>query len=93
MSILAMSISELVMDKFCIFSIHGLALISSFYSTQFLFTSLLHVLEITKNLIATNQFTKDNNVYIEFHPHFFCVKDCLTHRLLLQGSSKSGMYH
>jgi hypothetical protein len=37
--------------------------------------SLFHVLEIQKNLISINQFPRDNHVFIEFHPNFFCVKD------------------
>jgi len=69
----------------------GLASLSSTHR-KFLLPSLLHVPNITKNLISVNQFTKDNNVYLEFHPTYFCVKDCLTHNLLLQGPSKGGLY-
>jgi hypothetical protein len=43
---------------------------------------LLHVPQIQKNLIFVNQFTRDNHVFIEFHPTFFCVKDLQTRQLL-----------
>jgi len=69
----------------------GLASLSSPHH-NFILPSLLHVPKITKNLISVNQFARDNNVYLEFHPQFFCVKDCLTHHLLLQGPSKGGLY-
>jgi hypothetical protein len=54
--------------------------------------SLLHVPDIQKNLISVNQFTRDNNVPIEFHPFDFHVKDLRTGTLLLKGSSKNGLY-
>lgn len=54
-------------------------------SRNFQLSSLLHVPEIQKNLISVYQFTHDNNVFIEFHPSCFRVKDIRTRRLLLQG--------
>jgi hypothetical protein len=54
--------------------------------------SLLHVPDIQKNLISVNQFTRDNNVSIEFHPFDFRVKDLCTGTLLLKGPSKNGLY-
>jgi hypothetical protein len=59
---------------------------------NFTLQSLLHVPQIEKNLISVNQFTKDNNVFIEFHPYCFRVKDLRTGTLLLQGPSKGGLY-
>jgi len=44
-------------------------------SRNFQLSSLLHVPEIQKNLISVYQFTHDNNVFIEFHPSYFRVKD------------------
>jgi hypothetical protein len=61
-------------------------------STAFKLLSLFHVPQIQKNLISVNQFTRDNQVFIEFHPSYFCVKDLLSRKLLLQGPSKSGLY-
>jgi hypothetical protein len=53
---------------------------------------LLHVPQIERNLISVNQFTKDNHVFIEFHPYCFRVKDLHTGTLLLQSLSKGGLY-
>jgi hypothetical protein len=61
-------------------------------SHNFHLLSLYHVPKIQKNLISVNQFTRDNHVFIEFHPNFFCVKDLHTRQLLLQGSSSAGLY-
>jgi hypothetical protein len=61
-------------------------------SRNFHFFSLFHVPQIQKNLIFVNQFTCDNNVFIEFHPNYLCVKDLRTRQLLLQGPSKFGLY-
>jgi hypothetical protein len=61
-------------------------------SRNFHLFSLLHVPQIQKNLISVNQFTRDNQVFNEFHPNVFCVKDLQTCQLLLQGPSKLGLY-
>jgi hypothetical protein len=45
---------------------------------NFSLKSLLHVPDIQKNLIFVIQFTRDNNVSIEFHPFDFHVKDLHT---------------
>lgn len=44
-------------------------------SRDYLFNKFLHVPAATKNLISVHQFTSDNDVFLEFHPSFFCVKD------------------
>jgi hypothetical protein len=62
------------------------------HSKNFSLQSLLHVPQIQKNLISINKFTHDNQVFIEFHPTYFCVKDLKSRRLLLQGPSKGGLY-
>jgi hypothetical protein len=61
-------------------------------SRNFNLFSLFHVPQIQKNLISVNQFTRDNHVFIEYHPTFFCVKDLPTRQLLLQGPSKFVLY-
>jgi len=61
-------------------------------STTFKLLSLFHVPQIQKNLIYVNQFTCDNQVFIEFHPSYFCVKDILSCKLLLHDPSKSRLY-
>uniref|UniRef100_A0A2N9ETF7 Reverse transcriptase Ty1/copia-type domain-containing protein n=1 Tax=Fagus sylvatica TaxID=28930 RepID=A0A2N9ETF7_FAGSY len=35
---------------------------------------------------------QDNNVFFEFHPSFFCVKDLFSDATLLKGPSKDGLY-
>jgi len=85
---MALIISEWAMAKVCIFQI--LAVDS--YPLPFHLFPLFHVPQIQKNLITVNQFTRDNHVFIEFHPAFFCVKDLRTRQLLLQGLSKLGLY-
>jgi hypothetical protein len=59
---------------------------------NFSLPNLLHVPRIEKNLISVNQFTHDNQVFIEFHPYFFRVKDLHSGSLLLQGPSRRGLY-
>jgi hypothetical protein len=59
---------------------------------SFTLQNLLHVPNIQKNLLSVSQFTRDNNVFFEFHPHFFCVKDPQTGTTLLRGQSKNGLY-
>lgn len=50
---------------------------------KFLLSHLLHVLEITKNIISVCQFCEDNVVYFQFHSHKFFVKDAVSHTILL----------
>lgn len=47
--------------------------------------NLLHVPSITKNLVSVSQFTKDNNVFFEFHPNTCFVKSQDTSKVLLKG--------
>ena len=54
--------------------------------------NILHVPLITKNLVSVSQFTKDNNVYFEFHPSTCFVKDQVTKTPLLQGALHKGLY-
>jgi histone deacetylase 1/2 len=61
-------------------------------TTSFTLNKLLHVPQIQKNLISVSQFTRDNNVYIEFHSSSFLVKDEATGRVLLRGKPKDGLY-
>nr|KYP72473.1 hypothetical protein KK1_005062 [Cajanus cajan] len=43
-------------------------------STIFTLKDLLHVPQITKNLVSVSKFCRDNKVYIEFHTHHCLVK-------------------
>jgi hypothetical protein len=47
-------------------------------SPNFILRNVLHVPKITKNLLSVQKFTYDNNVYMEFHPSCFFVKDRMT---------------
>ena len=57
-----------------------------------LLNKILHVPSITQNLLSVSQFTRDNNVYFEFHPSFFVVKDIQSGKELLRGPNKGGLY-
>jgi hypothetical protein len=59
---------------------------------NFFLNNILHVPHISQNLLSVYQFTKDNNVFFEFHPSFFCVKDLFSGVTLLSGKSKNGLY-
>lgn len=67
---------------------------SSLYSS----TRSLHLQHIlwtphnSKNLIYISQFSRDNSCFLEFHPHFFVVKDLKMHQEMLQGQLKDGLY-
>ena len=59
---------------------------------SFTLSNVLHVPAITKPLLSVQKFYLDNNVYFEFHPCVFYVKDFNTHEVLLSGQSKDGLY-
>jgi histone deacetylase 1/2 len=52
----------------------------------------LHVPHATKNLVSIHRFTKDNHVFVEFHPWYFYVKDQETKRVLPKGRCMRGLY-
>ena len=52
----------------------------------------LCVPNIRKNLISIHHFTSQNNVFVEFHPLFFLVKDKITGAVLLKGACENGIY-
>ncbi|KAL4379829.1 hypothetical protein GQ457_02G016750 [Hibiscus cannabinus] len=54
---------------------------------------LLHVPNITKNLMFVSRFAKDNSVYFEFHPNVCFVKDEDSGDVLLEGVEKDGLYY
>lgn len=55
--------------------------------------NLLHVPLITKNLVFVSQFCTDNNVFLEFHSNYCCVKDQTTNRILLEGVVDGRLYN
>lgn len=54
--------------------------------------NLLHVPSIAKNLLSVSQFTKDNDMYVEFHPDSCHVKDKKTCLKLVQETVRNGLY-
>ncbi|XP_010248464.1 PREDICTED: uncharacterized protein LOC104591372 [Nelumbo nucifera] len=57
----------------------------------FALNSIYHVPHITKNLLSVSKFTKDNDIYLEFHRDFFLVND-YTGRVLIRGTNRDGLY-
>ncbi|XP_019153452.1 PREDICTED: uncharacterized protein LOC109149916 [Ipomoea nil] len=53
---------------------------------------VLHVPKLRASLLSVQKFTRDNDVYFEFHPDYFLVKDRTTQQTLLRGPSTGGMY-
>jgi hypothetical protein len=54
--------------------------------------NVLHIPHATKNLVSIHRLTLDNNVFVEFHPWYFYVKDRETKRVLLKGRCTKGLY-
>ncbi|PON69507.1 hypothetical protein TorRG33x02_259330 [Trema orientale] len=55
-------------------------------SSSLLLKNILHVPCISKNLLSISQFTKDNNVLIEFYSDCCLIKDKSTKKILPQGT-------
>ena len=51
-----------------------------------------HVSHLTTNLISVSKFCTNDNVFFEFHPKLFLVKDQVLRQVLLQGQLKNGLY-
>jgi histone deacetylase 1/2 len=54
--------------------------------------NVLHVPKANKSLVSVNRITRDNNVFVEFHPNRFLVKQQGTKKILLQGRCDRGLY-
>jgi histone deacetylase 1/2 len=52
-----------------------------------------HVPSVTRNLLSVQRLTLDNNIFFEFHPWYFLIKDRDTREVLLRGGSSQGLYH
>jgi hypothetical protein len=55
--------------------------------------NILHVPSVTRNLLSVKKFTSDNNVFFEFHPWYFLVKDRDSREVLLRGGCRGGLYN
>jgi histone deacetylase 1/2 len=54
--------------------------------------NVLRVPSVTRNLLSVKKLTLDNDVFVEFHPFHFFVKDRVTRDVLLRGWSRHGLY-
>lgn len=61
-------------------------------SRNLLLSNVLCVPSAQRNLLYVHEFTKENNVFIEFHPWKFVVKDQESGEKLLQGKCDQGIY-
>jgi hypothetical protein len=53
--------------------------------------NILHVPQISKHLLFVHKLTRDNDIFFEFHPSHFFIKDRATRNLLLEGKCESGL--
>lgn len=67
-------------------------LFSITHSFFFHLHDILCVLNIHKNLISVHHFTKQNYVFLEFHPLYFFVKERSTGVILVKGACKNVVY-
>jgi hypothetical protein len=54
--------------------------------------NILHAPQATKHLLSVHRFTRDNNVFFEYHPYHFFIKDTATRTPLLHGRCIGGLY-
>jgi hypothetical protein len=71
---------------------HSGSLTLPFPKHTFQIQDTLCVPTINQNLISVHHFTKHNNVFLEFHPSCFFVKDQRTRETLLQRLCENGVY-
>lgn len=55
-------------------------------------TNILYVTSIIKHLFSIPRFAHDNDVFFEFHPSHFILKDRASEKPLLLGQSNDGLY-
>ena len=65
---------------------------SSLAGSSLKLNNVLHVPHLSKHLFSVYRLVCDNDVFVEFHRHFFCVKDKVTKKTLLLGRSQDGLY-
>lgn len=54
--------------------------------------NILHVPNVAKNLLSVHRLASDNNAFLEFHPHYFLIKDRTMRRSLYLSRCESGLY-
>jgi hypothetical protein len=66
---------------------------STLYTPRILsLKNAFHVPTSHKNLVSIHRFTRDNHIFVEYHPYFFLVKDPTTRKVLLCGKCRGGLY-
>lgn len=60
-------------------------------NSALLLHNILHVSQIRKNLLIVSMFTKDNNVFSEFHVDHYFIKDKIMRKVIFQGGLKNGL--
>jgi hypothetical protein len=70
----------------------GQASLPTHTSKQLHLTNVLQVPSVTRNLLSVRKLTRDNNVFVEFHPSDVFVKVRETTDILLSGHSHHGLY-
>jgi histone deacetylase 1/2 len=53
---------------------------------------ICRVPSITRNLLSVKRLTTDNNVFFEFHPWYFLIKDRDSREVLLRGGTRGKLY-
>lgn len=71
----------------------GKATLSNSSSKSFSLNNILHISYIIKNPLPVQKFTHNNNVFFEFHPYQFAVKDHTTRAPILSRPSNNRLYH
>ncbi|KAL5548510.1 hypothetical protein UlMin_003741 [Ulmus minor] len=54
--------------------------------------NVLYVPKMSSNLVSVSKLCLDNNVFIEFHPFFFVIKNSISKKVILQGKVEYGLY-
>jgi hypothetical protein len=65
---------------------------SSLTGSSIYLKNILHVSRLSTYLLSVNRLCWDNDIFVEFHHHFFCVKDKATRKIMLHIRSKGGLY-
>jgi hypothetical protein len=53
---------------------------------------VLHVPNAKINLCSVHKISRDNNVFFEYHPYWFFIKDQATRNTILEGRCERGLY-
>jgi hypothetical protein len=62
------------------------------HNTNLHLHNILHVPSASKDLISVHRLASDNNIFFEFYPTFFLIKDRTTKKIPHQGRCEGGLY-